>query len=68
MGSKTVKIPTIGSSGCIATIRHELSEISGVMRVKGHPETQIMDFEWKPPADWTKIEKRLIELDYAPKD
>jgi copper chaperone CopZ len=66
MSSKTFKVPNIGCDGCVRTIKSELSELQGVLKVDGDKDTQLVTVEWDNPATWDKIVETLTEIDYAP--
>lgn len=66
MESKTFRVPNIGCDGCVRTIKNELSEISGVKRVDGAVDTQMVTVEWESPATWQEIVNTLKEIEYAP--
>lgn len=68
MESKTVKVPNIGCSGCVNTIKSEVSEVAGVVSVEGSPDTQMVTIQWQTPADWQTIERKMTEIDYAPEN
>lgn len=66
METKTFRVPNIGCDGCVRTIKNELSEISGVKRVDGAVDTQMVTVEWESPATWQEIMNTLKEIEYAP--
>lgn len=66
METKTFRVPNIGCDGCVRTIKNELSEISGVKRVDGAVDTQMVTVEWESPATWQEIVNTLKEIEYAP--
>jgi copper chaperone CopZ len=68
METKTFKIPNIGCAGCVSKIKSELGQIDGIAHVAADPQTQIVTVQWQPPASWTVIESRLIDIDYGPAD
>lgn len=64
MQSKTFKVPNIGCNGCVASIKNEVSELSGVQIVSGDVDSQMVTVEWDTPASWEQIEAILVEIDY----
>lgn len=66
MQSKTFKVPNIGCNGCVASIKNEVSELSGVQIVSSDVDSQMVTVEWDTPASWEQIEATLVEIDYAP--
>lgn len=68
MESRTIKIPNVGCSGCVSTIKSEISQVAGVIAVDGNSDTKMVTIQWDIPAVWTAIKNRLIEIDYAPEE
>jgi len=68
METKTVKVPNIGCDGCVKAIQTEVSEVAGVVKVDGNPDTQMVTIKWENPADWNAIKSKMAEIDYAPAD
>lgn len=66
MEVKTVKVPNIGCNGCVNSIKNELSELPGVVKVEGQVETKTITVEWQNPATWEKIVTVMKDIDYAP--
>jgi copper chaperone len=66
METKTIKVPNVGCNGCVNTIKSEISELAGVVKVDGNADTQMVTIEWNSPADWAIIQGKLAEIDYAP--
>lgn len=66
METKTVKVPNVGCNGCVNTIKSEVGALPGVISVAGNPETKLITIQWERPADWTSIQHKMAELDYAP--
>ena len=66
MESKTFKVPNIGCDGCVRTVKSELGELKGVVKVDGNKDTKMVTVEWDSPANWDQIVKALTEIDYAP--
>jgi len=68
METKTVKVPNVGCNGCINTIKSAVGELTGVIQVDGNPDTQMFTIQWDSPADWTTIQGKMVEIDYAPEE
>lgn len=65
---KTVQVPNIGCNGCVRTIQNEVSQVPGVMSVKGDSSTKWVTIVWDEAAGatWEAIRAKLIEIDYPP--
>jgi copper chaperone CopZ len=46
------------------TIKRELGEIEGVLKVEGDPEKKEIAVDWDAPATLEKIESTLKEINY----
>ena len=68
METKTVKVPNVGCNGCVNTIKSEVGELAGVVKVEGDVDTKVVTIEWDSPADWAVIRSKLEEIDYAPEE
>lgn len=66
METKTVNVPNIGCDGCVNTIKNEVSEIPGVVKVDGLVNEKQVTIQWSDPATWQAIEAKMREIDYAP--
>lgn len=66
METKTVQVPNIGCDGCVNTIKSEISEIAGVVKVDGVVDQKQVTIAWNDPATWQVIEAKMREIDYAP--
>ncbi|MBW1692698.1 MAG: heavy-metal-associated domain-containing protein [Deltaproteobacteria bacterium] len=64
MESETFSIPNISCGHCVASIKNELSELSGVKTVEGNPEDKQVAVEWESPATLDKIKETLKEINY----
>ena len=42
MEKVTLKVPTIGCTGCVETIRRVLTKVPGVVAVEGDPKTKVI--------------------------
>ena len=66
MEEKTYKIPNISCGHCTASIRNELTELTGVVQVDGNPAEKTVTVQWKAPATEAGILARLKEIHYPP--
>ncbi len=66
METKTFKIPNIGCDGCVSKIKDEIGQLAGVAPVDAYKDTKVVTVQWQNPASWQVIERRLVEIDYAP--
>jgi DNA-binding transcriptional MerR regulator/copper chaperone CopZ len=66
MEQKTFTVPNIGCNGCVATIKNEVSALTGVQRVEGVVDSKTVTVEWDAPATWAQIQAKLEEIEYAP--
>lgn len=64
MEQKTLHIPNISCSHCVNTIKNELEELEGVLKVSGDPGKKEIDIEWESPADIETILDTLAEINY----
>ncbi|MFH2218705.1 MAG: heavy metal-associated domain-containing protein [Pseudomonadota bacterium] len=64
MESQTLKIPNISCGHCVNSIKNELSELQGVTKVEGNPETKSITVEWDAPVTLEKIKDTLKEINY----
>ncbi|MBN2418625.1 MAG: heavy-metal-associated domain-containing protein [Deltaproteobacteria bacterium] len=68
MDKKTFNIPNISCVHCVNTIKNELEELDGVIKVDGNPEKKEINVEWDTPATIEKIKEILKEINYPSKD
>lgn len=66
METKTVHVPAIGCNGCVNTIKLEVADIPGVVKVDGVVDKKEITVQWQNPATWQAIEAKMREIDYAP--
>lgn len=66
METKTVKIPDISCGHCLATVKREAGEVTGVKSVEGDVESKQVTFEYDSPDTWGKIEAALKDAGYPP--
>ncbi|MFH1977506.1 MAG: heavy-metal-associated domain-containing protein [Pseudomonadota bacterium] len=64
MEKKTFIIPAISCSHCVMSIKNELSEIAGVKKVEGDPQTKNITVEWELPATLDQILNTLKQINY----
>ncbi|NNG01663.1 MAG: heavy-metal-associated domain-containing protein [Desulfobacteraceae bacterium] len=64
MENKTFSIPNISCGHCVAAIKTELSELSGVKKVDGKPEDKTITVEWEIPASEAQLLAKLEEINY----
>lgn len=62
--TKKLSIPNITCGHCVMTIKRELSDIDGVSKVEGDPNTKEITIEWDSPATLEKIKSTLKEINY----
>jgi len=67
MKKVTYEIPAIHCMHCVHTIKMELEELPGVITVEADASTKIVVIEYDEPADETKIEGLLKEINYPVK-
>ena len=64
MSKETFSIPNISCGHCTASIKNELSEMSGIKSVSGDPGQKTVTVEWETPASREKILATLRESNY----
>jgi copper chaperone len=64
MATQTFNIPNISCGHCVAAIKDELSEISGVQSVNGDPATKDVTVDFDAPATEDQIKAKLTEINY----
>ncbi|MFO7322812.1 MAG: heavy-metal-associated domain-containing protein [Chloroflexota bacterium] len=64
METTTLYVPNIGCDGCVRTIRTEVGQLAGVVRVEADATSKQVTVEWTEPATLEQIEARLAEIDY----
>jgi len=64
MGKKTFIIPTISCGHCVMSIKNELSELAGVKKIEGDPQSKSITVEWETPATIDKILSTLKQINY----
>jgi copper chaperone CopZ len=64
MTTVTYQIPNISCNHCVHTIKSEVSELNGVLEVKGDPNSKQVTITFDAPASTEKIEALLTEINY----
>lgn len=64
MEKKGFIIPVISCSHCVMSIKNELSELAGVKKVEGDPQSKSITVEWELPATLDKILNTLKQINY----
>ncbi len=64
MENKTFIIPAISCGHCVMSIKNELSEIAGVKKIEGDPQSKSISVEWELPATLDKILNTLKQINY----
>jgi copper chaperone len=64
MATHTFNIPNISCGHCVASIKDELSELSGVQSVNGDPATKDVTVDFEAPATADQIKAKLAEINY----
>lgn len=64
MEKKTLIIPAISCGHCVMSIKNELSELAGVKKVEGDPQSKSITVEWEAPATVDKILNTLKQINY----
>ena len=64
MTNVTYTIPNISCGHCVHTIKHEVSELPGVISVEANPVTKQATITFEPPATEDTIKSLLSEINY----
>ena len=64
MSTVTYNIPNINCMHCVHTIKTELSELPGVKSVDADPKSKQATVVFEAPADDSKIQALLKEINY----
>jgi len=64
MEKTTLNIPNISCGHCVNSIKNELSDLDGVQRVDGDPDSKSVSVEWDAPASLESIKALLQEINY----
>ena len=68
MDKKTFLIPNISCGHCVNTIKNELEELDGIIKVAGNPEKKEIEVECESPATLELIKETLAEINYPSKE
>ncbi|MBN1906064.1 MAG: heavy-metal-associated domain-containing protein [Deltaproteobacteria bacterium] len=68
MTTKTFHIPNISCGHCVKSIKNELQEVSGVLKVDGDPEKKVITVEYETPDTLKTICETLIDMNFPPDD
>jgi len=64
METNKITVPNISCGHCVMTIKNELSELQGISKVEGDPNTKEITVDWDAPATLEKIKSHLQEINY----
>jgi copper chaperone CopZ len=64
MNTVSYHVPGINCNHCVHTIKTELSDLAGVKEVQANLPTKMVSVQFEAPADETKIEALLKEINY----
>jgi copper chaperone CopZ len=64
MSTVTYNIPNINCNHCVHTIKTELGDLAGVKSVDASPDRKTATIVFEAPADETKIQALLKEINY----
>jgi len=59
-----LNIPNISCNHCVMTIKNELSNLDGMVKVEGDVENKSITVEWEAPLTLEKIKSVLDEINY----
>ena len=68
MENRTFHIPNISCGHCVNTIKNELEELDGILKVSGDPGKKEINVEWVNPATLERIKETLAEINYPSAD
>jgi copper chaperone len=68
METKSFSIPNISCDHCVMTIKNELSELDGVLKVEGDPDKKEITVDWDSPATLENIKSALRDINYPAAD
>ena len=60
----TLHIPNISCEHCVHTIKNELEELEGVLKVEGDIDKKDITVDWENPATLQAIKDTLKEINY----
>ncbi len=64
MEKQKLDIPNISCNHCVMTIKNELSNLDGMVKVEGDVESKSITVEWEAPLTLEKIKSVLDEINY----
>lgn len=64
MEKHTFTIPNISCNHCVMSIKNELGETEGIVKVEGDPATKQIAVEWNQPLSIEKIKEILKDINY----
>jgi len=64
MEKTTLHIPNISCGHCVMSIKNELSDLAGILKVDGDPDAKSLTVEWDAPATLESINSLLREINY----
>jgi copper chaperone len=68
METTSFSIPNISCDHCVMTIKNELNELDGVLKVEGDPDKKEITVDWDAPATLENIKSALREINYPATD
>ncbi len=66
MTSATYTVQNISCNHCIHTIKTELGELDGVLKVDADLDTKVINVEFQAPTEENRIIELLKEINYPP--
>ena len=66
MEKNTFHIPNISCGHCVHTIKNEMEELEGVLKVEGDIDKKEITIDWESPATLQAIKDTLKEINYPP--
>lgn len=66
MAISTFTVPNISCNHCLHTIKTELGELDGVLKVDADLDTKVVNIEFVAPAEEKMIVELLKEINYPP--
>ncbi len=66
MQEKSFTVSSISCQHCTMTIRRELGELPGVLKVEADEVSKRVRVSWDEPASWHEIRGVLTEIGFAP--
>jgi copper chaperone len=64
MNQQNLHVPNISCGHCVMSIKNELMELEGMVKVEGNPEAKNISVEWDSPLTLEKIKSVLNEINY----